>query len=62
MQSGDDFSVISVAGNVVIERKAKTQSVRGMPNGDFKQSKQDVLDYLARIIGVTTEALASNAG
>jgi hypothetical protein len=57
----DDYAVISVAGCVVIERKAKSQSMRAMPKGGFQKSKTDVLDFLSNLIGVTTETLASNA-
>lgn len=46
LKPADSFAVISVAGNVVVERKAKSQSVRAMGKRDFSESKQKVLAIL----------------
>jgi hypothetical protein len=52
----DEFAVVDVKESVVTVFTAKTQSFR-MGNDDFKKSKEDVLDYLAALIGVTTKQL-----
>lgn len=57
----DDFALISVAGNVVIERKAKSQSIRAMGKREFQESKTKVLGVLADMLGVTPEDLASQS-
>lgn len=65
MDRGEDAVVISVAGNVVIERTALSQKMRGperMRKADFQQSKTDVLDWVAELIRVTPQALNDNAG
>lgn len=61
MRAGEEYAIISVAGCAVIERKPKSQSYRAMPKGEFQKSKTDVLDYLAKLIGVETAALEDNA-
>lgn len=58
----DDYAFISVNDCVVIEWKAKSQSYREMGKEDFQRSKQAVIDFLAELIGVTTETLSANAG
>lgn len=57
----DDFAVVSVAGNVVIERKAKSQSVRSMGKKTFSESKDAVLNVLANMIGVSPDELGRAA-
>lgn len=61
IRAGDDYAVVSVAGSIVVERKAKSQSHQAMPKGEFQKSKTDVLDYLSSLIGVTPETLNANA-
>lgn len=58
----DDYAIISVHGNAVVEWKAKSQSYRAMPKGEFKKSKQAVLDWLADLIGVSAGTLQAEAG
>jgi hypothetical protein len=53
----DEFAVYAVAGNVVIERKAKSQSRKAMGGPTFQKSKDDVLGWCADLIEVTTFAL-----
>lgn len=49
----DDYAVISIAGNIVIEWRATSQSYRAMPRkGDFQKSKQDVLDWIDELLGI----------
>lgn len=54
----DEFAVVDVREAVVTHFTAKTQSTL-MGNDDFKKSKQEVLDFLADMIGVTSKQLAS---
>ena len=49
----DEFAVFSIAGPVVIERKAKSQSRKAMGGPTFQKSKTDVLDWAASLIGIT---------
>ena len=61
VRAGDDFAVISVAGNAVVERRARSQSHRAMPKGEFQRSKDAVLDFISKLIGVDTQTLEANA-
>lgn len=56
----DDYAIISVHGTAVVEWKALSQSYKAMPRkGDFQKSKQDVLDFVSDLLGLTdTEAAA----
>lgn len=54
----DTYAIISVNERVVTFFTAKSQSVRAMPRGEFQRSKDDVLDFIAGLIGTTTDALA----
>ena len=56
LRSIGDYAVVSVRGQVVMHAVARSQSVRAMPNGEFKKSKRDVLDWMASICGVTEAA------
>lgn len=52
-QDGDDYAIISVNENVVVEWKALSQSYKGMPEkGQFHRSKQAVLEWIGDLIGV----------
>jgi hypothetical protein len=63
MQRADDGTVFSVAGNVVIERTARSQSTgpNGMRKAEFQKSKTDVLEWTAALINVELATLAANA-
>lgn len=64
MRGAGDGVLISVTGNIVIERTAKTQATRGpesMRKDEFQKSKQDVLDFISGLIGVDVKTLAANA-
>lgn len=61
MRPANPYAVILVREKVVVEYVAKTQSIKGMGKDDFNKSKTDVLDFLAAMLGTTTQALAQNA-
>lgn len=53
----DDYTIISVHENVVIEWKALSQSLKGMPTkGQFQASKKATLEWLDALLGVEAEA------
>jgi hypothetical protein len=58
----DDFAVVIVREAVVLVWTAKSQSVKAMGAKDFQQSKSDVLDFLADLIGVSSDELAKHGG
>ena len=61
-RGGDDYAIISVNGNVVVEWTAMSQSAREMKGPTFQKSKDDTLDFIANLVGVTPEQLTANAG
>lgn len=62
MRPIDEFAVVTVQGTTVTRFTAKSQSYRAMGREDFQKSKDAVLDYIAGLIGVTSQALASTEG
>lgn len=58
----DEFSLVSVNGNIVVERKPQSQSYRAMGKKRFKESKDAVLDWCAALVGVDAETMSRNAG
>jgi hypothetical protein len=58
----DEYAIVTVTGAVVSIYTAKSQSYRAMPKGEFQQSKQAVLDYLASMVGVSAKQLGDEAG
>lgn len=62
MKPIDEFAVVIVRGSTVTRYTAKSQSARAMGREEFQKSKQDVLDYVADLIGKTPKELAANAG
>ena len=53
----DDYAIISVAGTVVVEWKAMSQSYKAMPEkGQFQRSKEAVLGFARDLIGVKEPA------
>jgi hypothetical protein len=58
---GTNYSIYSVDGCVLHEFTARSQSKAAMGNQEFQQSKQDVLEVLAEMVGITADELASNA-
>lgn len=57
----DDFSIVTVKGNVVVRYSAKSQSVAAMGRDVFQQSKWAVLNLAADLIGVSSSELNKNA-
>lgn len=57
----DEYAIISVNGNIVIEWTAKSQSIKAMGKAAFQDSKDKVLGFVADLIGVAPETLAANA-
>jgi hypothetical protein len=57
----DEYAIISVNGNIVIEWTAKSQSMKAMGKQAFADSKDKVLGFVADLIGVAPETLAANA-
>jgi len=58
----DDYAGFSVAGNIIIERVAKSQSVKAMGKADFQRSKQAILDAAWSLVGISPETARKNAG
>ena len=54
----DEYAVFALAGNVVIERKAKSQSRKAMGAPTFQKSKDDVLGWCADLLDVKPAELA----
>lgn len=55
----DEFSVVTIQGATVTRFTAKSQSMRAMGKQEFEASKRAVLDYIAGMIGVEANELAS---
>lgn len=60
--SDDDYAEIAVHGRILIKVTAQSQSYKAMGRKKFEDSKQQVLDILTPLIGVTPQQLAENAG
>jgi hypothetical protein len=56
----DAYAIVSVNEAMVVVWTARSQSMRAMGKRDFQRSKDDVLSYLATLIGTTPDALAAN--
>lgn len=53
----DDYAIISVNDNVVVEWKPLSQSLKGMPTkGQFQASRKAVVAWIEDLIGVREEA------
>jgi len=61
IQPMDEFSLVTTAENTVTIYTAKSQSTKAMSRADFAKSKQDVLDFVASLIGATPKQLTDNA-
>ncbi len=58
----DEFALVTVVGTIITVYTARSQSTRAMGAKTFQQSKNDVLDVLAGMIGVETDTLHWEAG
>jgi hypothetical protein len=57
----DEYAVVSVREAVVRVWTAKSQSMKAMGKAEFAESKNAVLDFIADLLGVTTDELAKAA-
>lgn len=53
------YAITSVEGAVVYVHTPRSQSQKAMGRAAFQQSKQDVIDWLARLLGTDAETLAA---
>lgn len=58
----DDYAIFSINGPVIIERIAKSQSVKAMGKGDFQRSKQALLDWAWSLCGISPELAREHGG
>lgn len=56
----DEFGVIDVRGLVVTRFTARSQSMKAMGKEIFTKSKNDVLDFLATLVGTSTKELTES--
>ena len=61
MRPADDYSIIFNVDCVVREWTAKSQKKSAMDAREFQKSKQDVLDFIAGLLGVQADDLARSA-
>ena len=57
MRPHHPFGIVVARRNTVVELRPVSQSYAAMGKADFKQSKDDVLDFVADLIGVDRGAL-----
>ena len=55
------YSIVEYRGGVLRIFKAKSQSRGSMKKAEFQQSKDDVLGFVANLVGVSVEQLKANA-
>lgn len=53
-----DYDMVVIRESVVRHYRAKSQSRRAMPAGEFQQSKTDILNWISDLLGVTPEQLS----
>lgn len=58
----DEFAIAVVHERTATIYRAKSQSRKDMDKHEFQKSKQDILDFLANLIGITSAELAGNVG
>lgn len=56
-RSKDEFAVVVVRGPIVVERTAKSQSMRAMGKADFQASKTAIMEIVSALIGVDPATL-----
>lgn len=62
LRSLDDQAVITTEAGMVHYCVAKSQSLSAMSRKEFQESKDGVLEVLAKLIGVPSDELSRNAG
>lgn len=58
---GDDYSIIAVNENVIVEWRAESMSYKSMGRKRFMEAKQATLQFLADLIHVKPEELGERA-
>lgn len=58
----NSYARIVVHGSLVIERTAKSQSMRAMGKADFQRSKVAVLEIASALVGTSIATLEQNVG
>jgi hypothetical protein len=53
----EDFSLIIVRDNFVVQRRAKSQTINAMGTTAFRESKQAVLEIVSELLGITPDEL-----
>lgn len=61
MRQVDGYAVVIVDNKMVTRLTAKSQDMKSMDKAEFAKAKEDVLSYLAAMIGVEPAALANHA-
>lgn len=61
IRPADEFAIVTTSEATVTVYTAKSQSMRAMGKADFQKSKDDVLGYVASLIGVHQGDLHRNA-
>lgn len=64
VKSEDAFAHIRISGRTVVVRKARSQRMRGpgrMNKADFQASKDDILHWIAQLLGVEPDRLGRAA-
>jgi hypothetical protein len=62
VRTNSPFARISIHGQKVIVRTAKSQSTKAMGKDEFQRSKDAVLDLASQLVGVTKSDAMKNAG
>lgn len=57
----DDFALVIVRGQYVIERTAKSQSRRAMNRDQWQKSKTAIMEVVASLLGVSSSAIGQEA-
>lgn len=58
LRPADEYAIVTFRDAVVREWTAQSQSVKAMGAKEFAASKNDVLDFCADLLGVTTDEMA----
>ena len=58
MRGIDDLAMVVTRGSLVVRRTAKSQSRRAMDKATFQRSKDDVLGWIANVLGVDPGTLS----
>lgn len=61
MRQLDGYAVVIIDGKIVTRLTAKSQDMKSMDRAEFAKAKEDVLSYLADLIGVAPAELTNHA-